>query len=97
MAASGQEPTIMDRGLLTNAEKDFLRGEKEDVDQEQYRYNIRSNFRSRMEELDDDLELLREAGEGDLVEEFYNQFGRMERLETEVDRLRKELEEERTD
>lgn len=87
----------MSRGLLTDAEKEFLRGEKTDIDQQQYRYNIRSNFRGRMDELEEDLDLLREGGEDDLVEEFYNCFGRMERLEKEVHRLRRELDDKQGD
>ncbi|WP_247005098.1 hypothetical protein [Halosolutus gelatinilyticus] len=85
----------MSRGLLTKSEREFLRGEKDDVDARQYRYNIRSNFRSRVSELEDDLELLRDAGEEELVEEFHNTFSRMDRLEREVERLRDELDQER--
>lgn len=97
MGANDESPAIMSRGLLTKSEKEFLRGEKDDVDQQQYRYNVRSNFKARMEMLEDDLELLDEAGEDDLVEAFYQRFGRVERLEKEVERLRAELEEERKD
>ena len=97
MATTPEPPGIMSRGLLTKSEREFLRGEKEDVDEQQYRYNIRSNFRSRVSELEEDLELLRDAGEEELVEEFHNTFSRMERLEREVERLRDELEEERDD
>jgi hypothetical protein len=87
----------MSRGLLTEAERAFLRGEKDSVDEQQYRYNVRSNFRSRMEQLSEDLELLREAGEDDLVEKFYAEFSRVERLEKELEALRAELEDERND
>lgn len=97
MAASPEDATVMSRGLLTKAEREFLRGEKEDVNQQNYRYNTRSNFKSRMDKLEEDLQLLRDAGEDDLVEEFYRRFGRVERLQKEVDRLRKELERERED
>jgi len=92
MAATGEPPAIMSRGLLTEAEKAFLRGEKEDVDEQQYRYNVRSNFRSRLNQLSEDLKLLKDAGEEDLIEEFYGEFGRVERLEREIERLRDELE-----
>lgn len=97
MSGRTEPPAIMSRGLLTKAERAFLRGEKDDVDVQQYRYNVRSNFRERVEQLEDDLELLRDAGEEDLVGEFYQQFGRVERLESEVERLRDELENERRD
>lgn len=97
MATTHEPPRIMSRGLLTKSEREFLRGEKDDVDEQQYRYNIRSNFRARVSELEDDLELLRASGEGELVEEFHSTFSRMERLEREVEQLRDELERERAD
>jgi len=83
----------MSRGLLTEAEREFLAGEKNVEDPEGYRYNVRSRFRTRMDELEHDLELLHDAGEDDLVEEFFDRFGRVERLEREVEELREELEE----
>ena len=95
MATNRESLGIMSRGLLTKSEREFLRGEKLDVDSQQYRYNIRSNFRGRMSELEADLELLRGAGEEELVEEFYDSFGRVERLEREVQELRSELKRER--
>lgn len=79
------------RGLLTDGEREFLRGEKEVADPDGYRYNTRSRFRARMKRLDEDLEILREAGEDELVEEFYDKFGRVERLERELEELRDEL------
>ena len=92
--ASMPEPAVMNRGLLTKAQREYLRGEKPDVDAESYRYRTRSDFRQRMERLEEDLELLREAGEDDLVGEFYERFGRVERLQREVERLREQLEDE---
>lgn len=91
--ATSRESQIMSRGLLTDAEKAFLRGEKTDVDEAQYRYNVRSNFRTRMDELEQDIQLLQEAGEDDLVNEFFSRFGRVERLEQELGRV-EELEAE---
>lgn len=88
MATGEQSPVKMSRGLLTKEERRFLRGEKSDVDEQQYRYNVRSNFRQRLDELEDDIELLERAGEDDLVEEFFNKFGRVQRLEKELEELR---------
>lgn len=89
--ASMPEPSVMNRGLLTKAQREFLRGEKSDVDEESYRYRTRSDFRNRMERLEEDLELLRESGEDDLVAEFYERFGRVKRLQREIDELREQL------
>ena len=82
------------RGLLTSGERDFLTGEKDVSDPDGYLYNTRSRFRSRMEKLEEDLEILREAGEEELVEEFYDKFGRVERLERELHELRSELDDD---
>jgi len=84
----------LSRGLLTPAQREFLRGERDVEDPDGYRYNIRSDFRGRMDKLDEDLEILREHDEDDLVEEFYDRFGRVERLERELEELRDELSKE---
>ena len=81
----------LSRGLLTPAQREFLRGERDVENPDSYRYNVRSDFRGRMDKLEEDLELLREHGEDDLVEEFYDRFGRVERLERELDELREQL------
>jgi hypothetical protein len=47
-----------------------------------------------MDQIEEDLEVLREAGQEDLVEEFVSRFGRVERLEREVEELREKLDEE---
>lgn len=84
----------MNRGLLTKRQREFLRGEVNDIeDEQQYIYNIRSDFRERMERLEEDLQLLRDAGQDELAEEFYVKFERVERLEREVEELRDELNE----
>jgi DNA replication protein DnaD len=92
--ASIPEPAVMNRGLLTKAQREFLQGNKPDVDAESYRYRTRSDFRNRMDRLEEDLELLREADEDDLVTEFYERFGRVKRLQREVDELREKLAED---
>lgn len=88
------EARTMNRGLLTKAQREFLQGDKPDVDQDNYLYRIRSDFRARMDELEEDLEILREADQNELVEEFFDRFGRVERLEREIEELRKKVEDE---
>jgi phosphopantetheine adenylyltransferase len=90
----------MNRGLLTKSQREFLRGEKDNVDETTYRYNLRSDFKQRMEMLEEDLELLEDAGEDDLVEDFYDAFGetieqrRLDRVEAELEKLRAEMEDD---
>lgn len=81
----------MSRGLLTQAERDFLRGDKDVSDPEGYRYNVRSRFRSRLDKLQEDLELLEAAGEDDLVEEFHATFDKVERLEQRLESLEEQV------
>lgn len=47
------------RGLLTDREREIKRGDAADVDQD-YEYRVNSRIRSKLEELEDDIELLRE-------------------------------------
>jgi len=92
MATHPEPPdNSMNRGLLTKAQREFLRGEKEDVNEDSYRYNLRSDFRTRMDNLEEDIELLREAGEDKLVEEFFDRFDRVGQLEQELEELREEI------
>ncbi len=71
MATQEHTTTTMNRGLLTEGEREFYRGDKPDIEDPQgYRYNVRSRFRDRLDELETDIQILREAGEDDLVDEF---------------------------
>ena len=86
----------MPTGILSTGERDFFRGESDVDDPDGYRRNARHRARKRMDQIEEDLQVLKEAGQDDLVEEFYNRFGRDKRLEREIEELRRELE-DRTD
>ena len=95
MATRGKHSNqAVSRGLLTKSEREVLRGEKDDVDEDSYIYNIRTRARKRMNELEDDLELLEEAGEDELVRDFFQRFGKVERLEREIEALEQRLDEQ---
>ncbi|WP_224332904.1 hypothetical protein [Haloprofundus halobius] len=47
-----------------------------------------------MDQIEEDIEILKDAGQDDLVNEFLNRFGRIERLEREIDHLRDQLDED---
>lgn len=85
------------RALLTEREREVLRGEAEDVENpEQYRSKIRSRLKNRIPKLLRDLELL-EAAEPELTEQVREEFcGRGEEgpltLEERIERLENELE-----
>jgi len=87
--------TRVSTGILSDGERAFFQGEKEVKDPDGYQRNARYRARQRMDQIEEDLEVLRDAGQDDLVDEFVNRFGRVERLEREVDKLRAELEAER--
>lgn len=85
---------MQNRGLLTDDDRAFFRGEREfgDDDKEsQARRDKRHNIRQRMEHVAEDLELLQEAGEDDLVNEFYGDIGRYERLEQQIQDLQERV------
>jgi len=85
------QPTRVPTGLLSNGERDFFRGESDVQDPDGYRRNARHRARKRMDQIEEDLEVLGEAGQADLVEEFYNRFGRDRRLEREIEELREQI------
>ena len=79
-------------GLLTDAERRFLRGETEVKDPDAYRRTIRYRSKERIEQIEEDLELFREIGEEELIEMFFERYSREARLEREVERLKAQLE-----
>lgn len=91
MGMSQQSRTRVSTGILSEGERAFFRGEKEVSDPDGYERNARYRARQRMDQIEDDLEVLRENGQEDLVEEFVTRFGRVERLEREVEELRSQL------
>lgn len=84
----------MGTGILSDSERAFFEGEKTVKQPDAYRGNARYRARQRMDQIEEDLDVLREAGQEDLVEEFVSRFGRVERLEREVEELRSKLDEE---
>lgn len=83
--------TPVSTGILSDGERAFFQGEKEVNDPDGYKRNARYRARQRMDQIEEDLDVLREHGQEDLVEEFVNRFGRVERLEREVEALREQL------
>lgn len=94
MDSASQQPVRVATGILTASERAFLRGENEVEQPDAYRSNIRYRVRQRMAQIEDDLALLREAGEGDVADEFLRRFDRVGQLEQEIGRLREQVEEQ---
>jgi hypothetical protein len=80
----------MKTGLLTKGQRAFFRGDKEVEDPDGYKGNARYRTRQRIDQIEADLATLKAAGQDDLVEEFYQRFDRVGRLEREVEELRDE-------
>lgn len=80
-------------GLLSKGEREFFNGENEPQDPDGYRRNARYRARQRIDRIEKDLELLEQAGEDDIVAEFYQRFSRVEQLEREVKQLREQVDE----
>jgi hypothetical protein len=84
----------MATGILSEGERAFFAGEKKTDDPDGYAANARYRARQRMDQIEDDLIVLEQAGQDELVNDFYTRFGRLRRLEREVERLRAQLEDE---
>jgi len=93
MDSISQQTVRVTTGILTAGERAFLRGDNKVEEPDAYRSNVRYRVRQRMAQIEDDLVLLREAGEGDVADEFLRRFDRVGQLEQEVERLRKQVEE----
>jgi hypothetical protein len=91
MGTPQQAQPRVSTGILSKSERAFFKGEKNVEDDDGYRRNARYRARKRIKQIEEDLQVLEEAGEDDLVEEFYNQFSRVQRLEKELDELRGEV------
>lgn len=91
MATQDKMRSQVQRGIFSDAERAFLRGEKDIEDPDGYRRNLRYRARQQMDRIEDDLELAEEAGRDELVDEFHNKFSRYKQLEREVERLREEV------
>lgn len=92
-----QQARAMGTGILSDSERAVLRGEKEVEDRDGYISNARYRARKRMDQIEKDLQVLKEAGEDDLVDEFYSRFSRVSELQREVEQLREQLDEQDSD
>lgn len=88
MASQSEHSRMRNRGLLTKADREFFRGERESDREADIRYNINQ----RMEHIEEDLRILREAGEDELVAQFFDRFGRTRQLEERINELEEKLE-----
>jgi len=93
MGTTPQDTTRVTTGLLSKSEREFFRGDNKVEDPDGYRRNARYRARKRIDQVEDDVKLLREVGEEDLVEEFLNRFRRTRELERRIEELEAELEE----
>jgi polyhydroxyalkanoate synthesis regulator phasin len=94
MATTEERRTMENRGLLTADDRAFFNGEKKVDNPDKVVREKRYNIRRRIERIEEDLRILREADENDVVEDFYESTGRYERLERELAELRNQISEE---
>ena len=72
-------------GLLSDNQRAFLRGEKDDVENpDQYKRNLRHRASQRAGQMAEDLALLEKHGHEDIVAEFYYEVDRIQRLRREL-------------
>lgn len=73
-------------GLLSEKQRAFLKGEKDDVtNTDQYIRTLRHRASERAGQMAEDIQLLEENGHKDIVAEFYYEVNRVERLRRELD------------
>lgn len=94
MGTSQQSRSRVSTGLLSDGEREFFQGEKDPKDPDGYKRNARYRARKRMDRIERDLEILADAGQEDLVEEFHNRFSRVGQLERELAELREKVDED---
>lgn len=83
---------MADRGVLTDDDRAFFRGERDDIDDEdKTRREKVFHIRQRIDNLDDDIDILRKAGEEETVQYLYQVVGRFERLERRLDELEQQV------
>jgi hypothetical protein len=94
MPIAGKPHHMRHRGLLTADDREYFHGEREEEEEEDRTPNdIRYRIRQRINNLQDDLLLLREEGEHDLLAQFHQQTDRTALLEHELDARRDENDE----
>ena len=74
-------------GLLSSAQREFLRGDREVQNPDQYLRNIRYRVRQMFPEIEEDLDILETCGEDEVRREFLHRFGSHQRLADDVEQL----------
>lgn len=82
------------RGLLTEDDRAFWRGEKDVDDHAQAAARKRYHVNQRIDRLEEDIKILRQAGEDEVVSNIYQAVGRFEQLEQEIEELRDLIEDD---
>lgn len=82
---------MRNRGLLTDDDRRFFSGEKQPDEPDEVRREKRHNIKQRIGNIVKDLDLLADAGETDLVDEFHAETDRDAKLEAELAALRQQL------
>lgn len=93
MGHAKTQSTLVTTGLLSQAEREFLNGDRDVENPDGYHGNLRHRARKRIEQIERDLELLDEHGHDDIVNEFWNKYSEHEQLRDDVDEIRDLLDE----
>lgn len=73
-------------GLLTDRQRAFLRGERDDItNPDQYENQLRHQANQRVSQMTEDLDLLERHGHEDIVAKFYYEVDKIERLRRTMD------------
>jgi hypothetical protein len=83
---------MRNRGILTEDDRSFFRDEKSVEEEDKMRAEKLFNIRERIEHLNEDVDILTEAGEDETVKLLYGTLERYERLEQQLQEIQQQLE-----
>lgn len=91
MASAPDGRLMENRGLLTDDDRRFFQGDKTVSNPDQTRHEKAYNIRQRIQNLATDIDILRNADEDGLVDAFYAETNRNERLRQQLEDLQQKL------
>jgi uncharacterized protein YnzC (UPF0291/DUF896 family) len=84
---------MRNRGILTEDDRSFFRGEKSVEEEDKMRAEKLFNIRERIEHLSEDIDILDEAGEDETIKLLYGSIKRYEQLERQLQDIQQQIDE----
>jgi hypothetical protein len=84
---------MRNRGILTENDRSFFRDEKSVEEEDKMRAEKLFNIRERIEHLNEDIDILNEAGEDETIKLLYGSIDQYERIERQLQEIQQQLNE----